>query len=393
MQDTVGRLTTPEFALIATCARWPWTPALSAKAREQAAKVQDWPRFLALVDQQRVAGLISNAIKEAGVVLPADIAAEITERARENGLQEIIFVSETVRLTKLLQQAGLTVTVLKGASIAMKIFGRFGVRYSMDIDLMVAKTDVAAASDILLRAGYVRVEPEPDASAKTMRARLSRYKDMVFEHPGNGSLIELHWRLFQNPFLLRGAERAHTVPLTLSGTTVQILPDGLFELYLCAHGAEHAWARLKWLADLGALIGQGQSDAETLYAQARRRGLKRLVGPGLLLCRDLFETPVPAAVEREVLKDWRMRWLYRTAWSSMIGDEDGAELEDRSLATARKNLGHYLSSNDPRYWLSELRYDLLDTSSSSEGGLKRVLMLTKRLFSLGRSTAPIEAKS
>ena len=48
-----------------------------------------------------------------------------------------------------------------------------------------------------------------------MRARMARYKDLAFEHPDSGLMVELHWRLFQNPYLLRGDDLDAREPMQL----------------------------------------------------------------------------------------------------------------------------------------------------------------------------------
>jgi hypothetical protein len=57
----------------------------------------------------------------------------------------------------------------------------------------------------------------------------------------------------------------------------------------------HGWFRLKWLADVNAVIAQERdSDVESLYEAAVGRGGELLVGQGLLLCREILATPIPS---------------------------------------------------------------------------------------------------
>ncbi|MEG8048026.1 hypothetical protein QP175_18720 [Sphingomonas aerolata] len=72
----------------------------------------------------------------------------------------------------------------------------------------------------------------------------------------------------------------------------------------------------------------------------------------------------------------------RTAYASLIGDEDGRELEQVAHATTRKNLSHYLISRDPRFVVHELRYDLLDRSAEGLKGGSRLGRVSRRLWAL-----------
>jgi len=356
-----GAPLTPEFQLLLTCVRWPKDASIAALTREQSARVTDWPRFVALVQRHRVGGLIRHALGSAGVAAPPQVAAAMALQARDYALHELSSVGETIQLVRRLQAAGVQAAVLKGATVALLAFGRFGVRYSVDIDLMVAKADVVTASSVLRQLGYVRTEPSETVSAAKMSARMRRNKDLAFENPGKGMKVELHWRLFENPHLMGDVDVRSCEPCALTASeSVLGLSKAVAPLYLFVHGAEHAWSRLKWLADAGALLNAESAMAGRLYRQAKAAGLARSVGPGMLLSAEMLGTAVPEELAQDLRHDWRMRWLLATARDSLVGDQQGTELEDTPYATTRKNLGHYLASGNLRYWLHEAWFDLLD---------------------------------
>lgn len=380
--DGDAQLATAEFALVAAATRWPLDAAASSRIKAIAATVTDWPRVAMIVDRHRVAGLFAAGI---GALCPdAETQATIHGLARDSAVQELGSVFETLRLVRVLDAAGIPVRVLKGASAAILAFGRFGLRYSMDIDLLVGRSSVVHAARLLDAQGYVRVEPPADAGAAMLRARMARYKDIAFEHPDTGILVELHWRLFQNPYLLRGADLdRHAQMQLVPGASVSVLPRDQAILYMFAHGTEHGWARLKWLADIGAIFASEPADSVDLfYAGVRDRNVERLVAPGLILGHALYGTPLPDAVRTDMAKDWRMRALLRTAYASLVGEEDGTELEHLPHATTRKNLSHYLISRDPRFLLHELRYDLLDRAADDAAGTSRLTRVARRLWGL-----------
>jgi len=281
---------------------------------------------------------------------------------------------------RLLRDHGIDPVVLKGPTIALAAFGRYGVRYSMDIDLLVSKSEVASAELTIVAAGYVRHEPAADATAKAMRARMGRYKDIVFRNPATGIIVELHWRLFQNPWLMRGVgHRAEHRSVQTIGAPITVLGPDVGLLYMCVHGGEHAWSRLKWLADLGALLANNEDRAEALYSQAREAGIARWVGPGMLLSAEIYGSRTPDQLSRDVEADRRMTWLVTTARDSLIGDQLGTELEDIPGATTRKSLGHYLASSDIRYWAYEARYDVLEDTSAEGVNIPALSRISRRI--------------
>ncbi|MEJ1932373.1 nucleotidyltransferase family protein [Nostoc sp. NIES-2111] len=373
---------TTEFKLLARCVHWPQGPDDRHQVGKLAAAIKDWQRFLALVRQHRVAGLVNGALTLSGATMPDAHNRELAATARQDGLKELLLLNETLRLTGLLDASGIPVTILKGAELALRIYGRLGIRPSADIDLLVPLEHVEGASQLLASDGYRRVEIADDADPRVLSRHVKIHKDFVFVHPARDTPIELHWRLFQNPYLFPAAASREREALVIGGRTVGVLPRELEFLYLCVHGAEHGWMRLKWLADIGAALRSGWVSAEEIYEAARRLGLTRVVGPGLLLSNRLLETPLPSKLMQDMGSDWRMRRLFMHASDYLVGKEDGVELEDRIEERTRKNLDHYLFSSDVRFLAREFRYDILDRSRGERNLAERTVKLAGRLAAL-----------
>src|SRR5690606_18055592 len=109
------------------------------------------------------------------------------------------------------------------------------------------------------------------------------------------------------------------VQLTPGAAVWTLAPEAAF-LYLCLHGAQHAWSRLKWLADVAALVAKlDEAELTRRYAAARARGLHRAMGQALLLAERLFGVPAPAAVREDAARDAALRWLVDVAVRCMTG--------------------------------------------------------------------------
>lgn len=360
---------TPEMAFVAAAAAWPRQPQDLAALARIAAQGPDWDLVARLARVHHVVALVADAL----ATLPdaPQLRAALAAEARPMLGIALRQARESARLVALLGRHLIATTVLKGAATAATAFGRPGLRQSVDIDLLVPQSQVSAAAALLSGEGY-ELEGE-------LRDALRRgQKDLVFYHQATDTTLELHWRLFQNPRLLPVPPQ--TVPVAiLPGREVPTLPPLEEAIYLCAHGGEHGWARLKWLADLTALIRSGRIDAASLYDAARRRRLSRMVGPGLVLAHRVHGAPLPPALERDMARDWRMRRLVELSWQCLAGAEDGRELTEREGGTTLKNLSHYLFSADPRNLWHEMRYDLLDRPEG-QGLLARIAGLAARLL-------------
>ena len=87
--------------------------------------------------------------------------------------------------------------------------------------------------------------------------------------------------------------RSPSQSVRAAGAELLTFGDEILFAFLCVHGAQHSWNRLKWLADLGALIAsRNPNEIERLYRSAVELGAGRTPAVGLLLCRRLFAVPL-----------------------------------------------------------------------------------------------------
>src|SRR5262249_28792284 len=127
--------------------------------------------------------------------------------------------------------------------------------------------------------------------------------------------------------------------------------------YLCMHGALHWWYRLKWLADVNALLASMPEDGvERLVRAAEARGVGRAAAQALLLCRKLFQLPLPASLTATLDKSVTVRWLVATALNAMTIGEYGPH--EVRFGTTRGSLSTVLLSRSWRYRLAELGIQL-----------------------------------
>ena len=146
---------------------------------------------------------------------------------------------------------------------------------------------------LILRAGYCRFDPPPDISDAQMRMLMPLRKDLGFVNQATGLRVELHWRLFLNPHAMDQTSvmaASRVVPFTGTAGLRTLGEEDLFT-YLCMHGALHWWYRLKWLADINALLAAApEASSEQLFQAAESQGRGLAAAEALLLCQRLFGT-------------------------------------------------------------------------------------------------------
>lgn len=254
--------------------------------------VYDVDGLLAQARRHRVLGLVAGA---------RGVPAEVVMAARPLRLEALARWAQLRRVIEALEEAGVEVVVLKGPPLAHEAHGHFAAREARDLDLLVALEQVARASAALVAAGL-----RPGAIAGKETA-----KDTPFT--GDGGEVELHWQLFGNAHLMPVDPAWLAAPrrLEVEGIPVPVLPRDVGLHYLLAHGATHRWARLKWVADVAALLAARPELADPELA--RRLGVERAAAEGLIVCERVFGG-VPA-----VALDWArcQRGAERLARSSL----------------------------------------------------------------------------
>lgn len=311
-----------ELRLVLACARWPGDVAVWAEIRRRAAAVSDWQRFLAWVGRHGVAPLVCANLRAAGsVVAPKDVFRALEERERSNTKRVFGQVAEAARITRIFASAAIRVMIVKGPPLAVLAFDDVSLRWSRDIDLLIDPDHVEEADRLLRAAGYRRFAPDFTLTPPQQKMFLKMRCEFAYYHDPSDVILELHWRLTPNRRLMPLDERAvwgRAKSARLGGAEFLALPDDELFLYLCIHGASHVWFRLKWLADVAALLRQMPSEViEQAASRAAALGLERIFHQSLLLAHALLDAPVPAHLLAAASRDSAAQRLAKVACQAL----------------------------------------------------------------------------
>ncbi|MEI9997241.1 MAG: nucleotidyltransferase family protein [Rhizomicrobium sp.] len=340
-----------EFRLGAACCIWPPGERRNRAIRAAAAGAIDWDAFLRFVRRQRIAGLANDGLKSAEIAVPPDAAAALTIEAGAIAKQALQLASEALRLQAAFDTAGIPALFVKGSALAVLAYGNLGIKHAWDIDLLVTPSDVRQACALLEGAGYTRIMPPASFADERFHAWLEFAREGIFHNAARHSHVELHWRLSDNRTQLADVTArspANSVAISPRHPPLRTLCDEDLFAYLCLHGAHHAWARMKWLADLAAwLSGKPPAEIARLYAVADAHRAGRAAAQALLLCADLFGLPLPAPLAEEMRADRATRWLVAIALEAMTGE--------RLLHNFKIEGSHFLLAPGFGHWLAELQ--------------------------------------
>ena len=292
----------PEFDLVLACLRWPQATVDGARILSLSQRPLDWPSLLEIVHHQKVVPLFFRNLETfAGEHIPEEAAAALRASTEENTRSCLQRSAHLQLLNRLFREQAIDVRIFKGIPLSMIAFQDPTLRDLGDIDLLVAEKDIFRAGDILRAHSYERFEPRAQLTPRRLRSYIAHQKDFSYEHPTAGVVIDLHWRLFRNQFLPANAGLAEVGVdwVVLDSERIPTLPVSRLLLYLCVHGALDGWLRLKWLADIAALLGSMTAEqlAQTAEAAAQQQALPQL-SAAVFLCQDMLGDggafPIPA---------------------------------------------------------------------------------------------------
>jgi hypothetical protein len=377
------RKLSPEFRLAAACCRWPPSAERDQQVRDRARQI-DWSRLLRIAQRQRVEGLVSDALRRAGVAHPASVAGALESASKEIARQNLLFAVESRRLDQLLTQAGVPHLFLKGATLDTLAYGSLALKRGRDIDVLVEPQAALRASELLAGAGYRRIIPGPEIGPERFEQWVALCKESSWRHATSGLIVELHTGLVDNPHLLGGIglESSQQIVPVAPGIDLPTLGAEELYAYLCVHGATHAWSRLKWISDVGAFLARPRTDIERLHANCERIGAGRASAQALLLCAHLFGTVLPTELKQRLESDRVSRWLADIALGTMAGRYAATELDDTVLGTLSIHLSHFALGRGWRFKARELSSKLNNRDDRMQYALPRPLHFLYPVISL-----------
>ncbi len=336
-----------EFRLIVQCCAPPVCGTVSTGLLQDV----DWQRVLHLAKRHRVSGLVHRSLT-GNPALPPDIRTALNAAAADIARTNLLFAANLARITRAMNAANLPFTVHKGLPLGLLAYDSLTLRHSKDLDLYVTPELLERTAACLHSLNFQRTDLAANLGSTEGEAYQTFRKHHEYLHPSSGMQIEVHWRESDNAYFSfpRAAPRAVDL---LPGLQVMVPAQQDLLLGLCLHGAGHAWFRLKWLADVAALLAnQGPDAAANLLHQARQYDLDRPVEQALLLCAELFPVlPMPGAH----LGSRRGQWLARIAAEALLQEDITAPAADCAFVPRRLKRSLLFLRRSWRYRLQELR--------------------------------------
>lgn len=252
----------------------------------------DWHKLVGFANRHGILPLVHECLSSScAAVMSADVARELRLQFQANAMRNRFLARELVRLTALLERAGVETIAFKGPALAISAYGTLSLRQFIDLDLLVRENHSTQAVTVLSTEGYVM----PAGYSIGQIGRAGSFETSMV-NPRGFVCIDLHWRLAEPyfPLAMDGEDlwqRAARVGIEDGAVATLGIEDHL--LYLCAHGARHGWETLGGICDVARLVRSPQLDWDRVVARAELVGARRMLLLGILLAHDLLDAPVP----------------------------------------------------------------------------------------------------
>jgi hypothetical protein len=250
--------------------------------------------------------------KHASDLVPHQFLNKLKKHYVENSARNTLLTAELCRLITSLRDEGIEAIPYKGPVLGLFAYGDIALRRFVDLDVIVKKSDVLKAREILLAKGYT---PSKSLSLGQQEILLRTQHNMQFSRDNHRLIIELHWEVAPHLFASTvNGERLweDLITVDLNGTPVKTFPAEDLLFSLCVHGSRHLWERLGWICDIAELIKRQPLDWTALLERSALADTERMFLLGVHLAHRLLDAPVPAEVKQRCDADRRLSLLADT---------------------------------------------------------------------------------
>lgn len=292
-----------EDELILLCSRVRPDEQTVERIRSIASSQVYWEYVYELAQRHAVLPLVYfqlNATSASDV--PVIWMTRLKKTYQDNLARNVYLTAELVRVLRLFAAAGIDAVPYKGPALALLAYGNIGLRRFVDLDILVRKTDVLRAAEILEAQGYACDVPWTRAQQAVL---LRTQHNLPLSRESGRLIIELHWEVASEMFAssLQFEDFVGRLDtMRLNGVAVKTLAIEDLLLSLCVHGSKHLWERLAWICDV-AELSKTEIDWPTLLERSCSTGNERMLLLGLYLSNLLLDFPLPAEVKARLSTD------------------------------------------------------------------------------------------
>jgi len=261
---------------------------LRGQGADRARDAAEWEAVLVLAAEERVLPWAVSCLRAQDASPAPEFETRLRAIERDAAIAAFYWSTQLKEVLQAFARLKLTAVPLKGPFLAERLYGSTALRVGRDLDLLVAKGDVARAEAVLTAIGFVAGVAD----------------DYHRQWYRQSATIELHHDV-ENPltfnFEVESALR-RARPAEFQGQPCRQLAPEDELLFLCLHAARHRNERLSLIVDLQ--LAFRKLPANGWHPRPEVAGLDDLLVLGLAMARRLYPdlvvgTPVAAISRRK----------------------------------------------------------------------------------------------
>jgi hypothetical protein len=321
-----------EFRILLHCARHDLSPGGADDLRALLTDDLDWDFLVRTATMHGLMPLLYRFLSSHGAnMVPPAILDDLRGRYRSNAQRSVVATGTLLSILDLFTAHDIPAIPLKGPVLARAVYGDESLRSNGDLDILIHREDLRAATDLLEARGYA---PEHDLTDEQRSAHTNYAWSLDFAGPEGAIPLDLHWHVTYPHFVSFDAERlwVDLDAIRVADRDVPIFARETLLLVLCVHASKHRWQWLESICCIGELLrSEPPLDWDRVLSEATAAGSRRMLLLGLRLARDLTDTPLPAWVSRLVDADRVVARLASTAQRRLLADAQQEPERDRHL--------------------------------------------------------------
>jgi len=267
----------------------------------------DWEKVLERAQEESVLPLLYQNLKPYERKVPDDIFRRLNQTYIRNSARNIYLLSSLKPVLMAVDQSGIKAAVIKGARLAKTTYEDIGLRFFIDVDLLVFPSHRRQMMNVLEKQGFVQ------AKSKYTRHELSEREKRYWTYRPvyrRGKLeLELHYNFpgLHMPFSMSKDLWRHVQKIDIEGAPAQILSPEYELCLLCLHSQQHSYSRLDWFTDIAEMSSVSGLDWNKLLSICHKEGIEAPVFYGLSLVNEFW----PGTVSEDTIKRFSVSSLER----------------------------------------------------------------------------------
>ena len=271
----------------------------------------DWKGLISAAHTHSVIPMLYEGLKctKDQLEIPAEYMEYLKAESKKIFVKNLRVRSELEAISELLNGNNIDHLFYKGVVVVEMFYQQTGLRAYHDNDILIKYEDLPNVRDLLQEAGYAPITPLNEIGEKKI---MKFEKELSLVKRMNGKIsheADVHWMLLRPSFKIpiRYEELRHEISnIKIGATDVRtVTPECSFVILCIHHGVNEGWSKIKYLLDLHMAMQYMNASGswESVMANAKRLGVRRVVHTSLLIAKRYLNTAIPEQVINEALSD------------------------------------------------------------------------------------------